>query len=91
MRIAVNNWRKVGEEWKNDPAYVNVVHFKNVGPELVKGVQIVAQGKLSQNNWTSKSGEKRSEIEVIAFNITIADTPAGAAAPAEEYEDDIPF
>jgi single stranded DNA-binding protein len=90
MRIAVNNWRKVGEEWKNEPAFVTVVAFKNIGPELKKGVQIVVQGKLAQSNWVAKTGEKRSEIEIIAFNITIPED-SGPAAPAEEYTDDIPF
>lgn len=90
MRIAVNNWRKVGEDWKNDPAYINVVSFKSLGPDLKKGTQIVVQGKLNQSTWTGKDGEKRTEIEVIAFNTTvITDEAPHVPEPAEL--DEIPF
>ena len=90
MRIAVNNWRKVGEEWKNDPAFVNVVAFKSLGDELKKGCQIVVQGKLAQSTWKGKDGEKKTEIEIIAFSTTVI-TNESPVAEAAAYEDDIPF
>ena len=88
MRIAINNYRKEGDGWKTEPVFINVVTFKSLGPELVKGVQVLIQGKLSQSNRTAKNGEKRTDIEIIAFNVNVL-VDAPAAPP--EYEDDIPF
>jgi single-strand DNA-binding protein len=70
--LAVNNRRKVGEEWKEEPCFVDVKIFGRMAETsseyLSKGRQCAVEGRLSYSKW-EKDGQTRSKLEVIANNI----------------------
>ena len=37
---------------------------ENVAESLAKGMRVIVVGRLTQNNWTTKEGDKRSMIEL---------------------------
>ena len=85
--LAVNNRRKVGEEWKEEPCFVDVKVFGRMAETssefLSKGRPVAIEGRLSYSKW-EKDGQTRSKLEVIANNIQFlgqgrgGDRPAGA-------------
>jgi single-strand DNA-binding protein len=70
--LAVSNRRKVGEEWKDEPCFVDVSVFGRMAETsseyLSKGRQCAVEGRLSYSKW-EKDGQTRSKLEVIANNI----------------------
>jgi single-strand DNA-binding protein len=70
--LAVSNRRKVGEEWKDEPCFVDVSVFGRMAETsseyLSKGRQCAIEGRLSYSKW-EKDGQTRSKLEVIANNI----------------------
>ena len=70
--LAVNNRRKVGDEWKEEPCFVDVKIFGRMAETsseyLSKGRQCAVEGRLSYSKW-EKDGQTRSKLEVVANNI----------------------
>ena len=70
--LAVNNRRKVGDEWKEEPCFVDVKIFGRMAETssefLSKGRPVAIEGRLSYSKW-EKDGQTRSKHEVIANNI----------------------
>ena len=70
--LAVNNRRKVGDEWKEGPCFVDVKIFGRMAETsseyLSKGRQCAIEGRLSYSKW-EKDGQTRSKLEIIANNI----------------------
>ena len=70
--LAVNNRRKVGDEWKEEPCFVDVKIFGRMAETsseyLSKGRQCAVEGRLSYSKW-EKDGQTRSKLEIIANNI----------------------
>jgi single-strand DNA-binding protein len=70
--LAVNNRRKVGEEWKEEPCFVDVKVFgrmaETTSEYLAKGRQVAIEGRLSYSKW-EKDGQTRSKLEVLANNV----------------------
>jgi single-strand DNA-binding protein len=57
------------------------------GQYLSKGSQVYVEGKLSQNEYTDKDGNKRTSLEVKATDVQFLDRkPQGDARPADELE-----
>jgi single-strand DNA-binding protein len=49
-----------------------------VAQYLSKGRRCLVQGRLRQDSWDDKdTGKKRSRVEVVAFDVTFLDGPAG--------------
>ena len=49
-----------------------------VAQYLHKGSRVLVQGRLRQDTWEDKdSGQKRSRIDVTAFDVTFLDPPSG--------------
>ena len=73
LRIAVNERRKVGEEWKDATEWFSVVVFgktaENAGQYLAKGRQVAVDGRLQTRKWKTKEGTERETTEVIANEI----------------------
>lgn len=63
----------------NNPPYSDDANFFDVSvwgktavaikDYMVKGKQVAIQGRLQQQRWTTKEGEKRSRIEIVADNV----------------------
>ena len=51
---------------------------------LTKGREVAVVGKLRLNEWTTKDGERRSKIQVVADAVQFLDAPK--TKPAEEPE-----
>src|SRR5215468_9805903 len=77
--FAVNNRKKNQStgEWEDEPVFLDIEAF-NRGEtgkqaDLVeqvwrKGQQVFIEGRLKLDQWTSKEGEKRSRLLIVAEN-----------------------
>jgi len=70
--IAVNKriQNKQSGEWENDADFFNVVAWfklaENIAESLNKGDRVVIFGRLSQESWDDKQGQKRTSYRIIA-------------------------
>lgn len=97
MRVAVSEKRK-GEDVTQ---WFGVVAFGKTGElamqYLHKGSKAYFEGPFSSREWTTKEGEKRTQLEVVANTILFLDgkkdgAPAMAkGGPPALSDDDIPF
>ena len=57
-------------EWTNSADFFNIVAWfklaENCAQSLTKGDRVLISGRLSQDNWEDKSGQKRSACKIIA-------------------------
>ena len=105
LGLAVNNRVKQGDEWKDDPCFIDVVVFgkqaESCGEYLSKGQPVLIEGRLRYRTWESQEGQKRSKHEVTAFRVQFMPKTGRAAggsgvpgdfAESEPMEDDdVPF
>ncbi len=70
--IAVNKrvQNRQSGEWENDADFFNVVVWyklaENVAESLNKGDRVIVSGRISQENWDDKQGQKRTSYRIIA-------------------------
>jgi len=101
--LAVNNRVKQGDEWKDDPCFIDVVVFgkqaESCGEYLNKGRPVLVEGRLQYRTWESPEGQKRSKHEVLAERVqfmpkvgraTEGGLP-GEMSEGEPMDDDVPF
>jgi single-strand DNA-binding protein len=104
LGLAVNNRVKQGDEWRDDPCFVDVVVFgkqaESCGEYLNKGRTILIEGRLQYRTWESQDGQKRSKHEVLADRVQFLPKAArmsegGFSGDTPEGEamddDDVPF
>lgn len=92
LGVAVNERRKVGDEWEDYANFVDVTVFGKRGEALsrflAKGTKVAITGKLHQNRWEAQDGSKRSAIEVIADEVDVMQKSGGSSSGSEpRYED----
>lgn len=61
---------------------------------LTKGLQVNVSGEISLNEWTTKEGEKRADIEVMCNNIELLgsrEKPKESPQPAASQSKPDPF
>lgn len=85
MRVAVNDRVKRGEEWVDDPSYLDVVVFGGVATalsrDLAKGSGVCVCGKVKQRTWEDESGARHYRVEIVADDVVrLAGRPQGRAA-----------
>lgn len=71
ITIAVNDRRKIGEQWQEVATFVDVTLWgktaENAGQYLAKGRKVGVVGKLAQESWEDReTGKRRSKLKVIA-------------------------
>ena len=70
--LAVNNRRKVGDEWKEEPCFVDIKVFGRMAETsseyLSKGSQVLIEGRLTWRKW-EKDGQTRSKLDVKANTV----------------------
>lgn len=102
--IANDRRKKVGDEWKDETSFYDVVLWGKRGEAinqyLVKGKQVAIDGELHQNRWT-QDGQSRSKIEIVADEVELLGGGNQQTAPANQgsqpesvphdFPDDIPF
>ena len=68
--IAVNRRYQVNGEWQEQTSFFNVVAWgqlgENAAASLTKGARIIVNGRLEQREYTTREGDKRTAIEVVA-------------------------
>jgi len=95
------NFQKNGE-WQREVSFVDCKAFgdtvSRISSDMVKGLEVVVVGRLSQESWQSSDGTKRSKLLIIADRVDClpARQPQRAAArqqPAAstQDDDDLPF
>ncbi|MBJ7504997.1 MAG: single-stranded DNA-binding protein [Ilumatobacteraceae bacterium] len=68
--IAVGRRFQVNGEWQEQTSFFNITAWgelgENAAASLSKGVRIVVTGRLEQREFTTREGDKRTAIDVIA-------------------------
>jgi single-strand DNA-binding protein len=68
--IAVGRRYQVNGEWQEQTSYFNITAWgqlgENAAATFTKGTRVVVTGRLEQREYTSREGEKRTAIDVIA-------------------------
>lgn len=76
-RLAFETSRKVGEEWVNEPNYVDLTAFGRRGEfyseRLQKGSLCFVSGRLRWSEWEAQDGQKRQKLEVNVDEIKSPD------------------
>jgi single-strand DNA-binding protein len=79
FRIAVNRWRKPGQESEDDPNLNNRTEFidvecwgsqaENIGSTLKRGDRAIVAGQLKYDQWSDEDGNLKSRIRIKAFAV----------------------
>jgi len=97
LSLANNQSKKVGESWED------VGHFfdasiigkraEALAQYLTKGTQVVITGKLQQQRWETKEGDKRSKVSILVDNIQLVGGKGGQSAPSAQggHDEEVPF
>jgi len=70
--LAVNRnvQNKKSGEWQSEVDFFNVTAWyklaENCAESLTKGDRVLVSGRLSQDSWEDKEGQKRSTVKIIA-------------------------
>ena len=68
--IAVGRRYQVNGEWQEQTSFFNVTAWRQLGENaaasLTKGARVVVTGRLEQREYTTRDGDKRTAIDVIA-------------------------
>ena len=73
--VAVNRrWmNRTTNEWEEETSYIDVTAWgqlgENVSESCPKGARVVVTGRINQQTWENKEGEKRSKLEVVADEV----------------------
>ena len=71
--MGVGRRYQVNGEWQEQTSWFNVTAWgqlgENAAATLVKGSRVVVTGRLEQREYTSREGEKRPAIDVVADDI----------------------
>lgn len=106
MSVAINNQKKEGDKYVDDPSFIDCVLFgkrvESLQQYLLKGLNINIEGHLKQERW-EQGGVKRSKVSVqvedIYFTGKRSDSTknkqqnnnSGNPPMDERFDDDIPF
>lgn len=94
LSVAVNSRRKVGNEWKDEASFFDVVVFgeqaENVAKYLSKGKPCLVSGELRQRRWEANDGTKRSKIEIAANRVVFLGGRDEQHSTTQSDDDDIP-
>ena len=76
--IAVNRRRRVGDEYKDETEWFNIVCFsrtaENVNQYLTKGQKVYVEGRFQSSEYVGQDGNQRKSFEVIANEVTFLST-----------------
>tara|TARA_E500000331_G_scaffold152751_1_gene148649 strand:- start:2272 stop:2700 length:429 start_codon:yes stop_codon:yes gene_type:complete len=80
--IAVNRRRKIGDEYKDETEWFNIVCFsrtaENVNQYLTKGQKVYVEGRFQSSEYVGQDGNQRKSFEVIANDVTFLSTKSEA-------------
>jgi single-strand DNA-binding protein len=71
--LAVSRRYQVNGEWQEQTSFFNVVAWgttgENAAASLGKGSRVIVTGRLEQREYTTREGDKRTAVEVVADEI----------------------
>jgi len=71
--IAVGRRYQVNGEWQEQTSYFNITAWgqlgENAAATFTKGTRVIVTGRLEQREFTTREGDKRTAIEVVADEI----------------------
>lgn len=73
--IAVNRrWQdKQTQEWQEEVSFVDCTAWgqlaSNISESCEKGTRVIVTGRIQQENWETKEGEKRSKLKVVCDSV----------------------
>lgn len=74
LRVASNYRKNKNGQWGDETLWLTVVLFgkraETVAPLLAKGKQIAFSGRLEQDSWTTRDGETKTRLQVIANDVS---------------------
>lgn len=84
LGVAVNHRYKKDDEWIDEPTFVDVTMFGRTaevaGEYLVKGSQVLIEGRLKLETWDDKNGGgKRSKMKVICETMQMVGKKSGGS------------
>ena len=87
--LAVTNRFKQGDEWKEEPCFVNIVVFgrsaENCSEYLGKGNLVLVDGRLNYRKWETEDGQTKSKLEVVGTSVQfMPKARGGGEAPAPQ-------
>ena len=82
--LALNrSYKNADGEWQEATDFVDIVAWGPLGERvsqyLSKGRPALVSGRLQSRSW-EQDGQKRSKLEVVAFDVTFLGGPGGAPA-----------
>ena len=88
--IAVNSSEKKDGEWVDTVSYFEVKAFgklfESQHPYLNKGANVTVEGKLKQENWQTKEGEKRHKIVIQSDTLYLGSKKKEGGSGAPKFE-----
>ena len=85
--IAVNRRRRVGDEYKDETEWFNIVCFsrtaENVNQYLTKGQKVYVEGRFQSSEYVGQDGNQRKSFEVIANEVTFLSTRSEAESASQ--------
>ena len=88
--IAVNSSEKKDGEWVDTVSYFEVKAFgklfESQHPYLNKGANVTVEGKLKQENWQTKEGEKRHKIVIQSDTLYLGSRKKDGGSGAPKFE-----
>ncbi len=93
LSVAVSeSWRKPDGDWQEKTHWLELTfwrHQAELGCELRKGDPIMVVGRLKNDNWTDKEGQKRSSVKVEVNRFELLHHPLRPAKTAALPMDDL--
>ena len=88
--IALNSSEKKDGEWVDSVSYFEVKAFgklfESQHPYLNKGANVTVEGKLKQENWQTKEGEKRHKIVIQSDTLYLGSRKKEGGSGASKFE-----
>ena len=88
--IAVNSSEKKDGEWVDAVSYFEVKAFgklfESQHPYLNKGANVTVEGKLKQENWQTKEGEKRHKIVIQSDTLYLGSKKKDGGSGAPKFD-----
>lgn len=96
FRLCSNRVYTRNNERVEEPVFVDVVVWgkqaESLSKVLTKGRFVTVSGRLRQESWEDKDGNRRSRLSVVAADIGLGPKPSNAKQEAASTNtDDVPF
>jgi single-strand DNA-binding protein len=95
VSIALNHtWKDESGTKREDVTYVNIVFWSKLadiaGKYLKKGQPVLISGRLQQDRWEDKTGQKHSRLRIVADNLQLLGSRDSDSGPASSTSHQAP-